>query len=317
MKALHFAKYGSIKDLKIIERTLPKPNSKQILIKVKNSSTNAMEWHIFRGLWMIRLQMGLFKPSKRADIQGADISGEVVSVGRDVKRFKVGDQVFGDITKGAYAEYALATENQIAIKPENVSHEQTGSVAVAGMTALKALRDVAKVKNGDHILINGASGGVGTFTVQMAKHFGAKVTAVCSGKNVKTVLFLGADEVIDYEKADFCGTETKYDHVIDIVGNRSPKELKSVVKSSGTCAIVGMTKMRWMFRFMLHPSKQIKVVKVEVNAEVLDTLGKMLSEGSIKSHVTNRFNLEDVPTAIKNLGTRRVCGKQAVVLHTV
>jgi NADPH:quinone reductase-like Zn-dependent oxidoreductase len=312
MKAIHFPKYGAVDHMKLIDRPIPEPNSKQILIKVKNSSTNAMEWHIQRGLWMVRMKIGLFKPSKRYDVQGADISGEVVAVGTAVKNFKKGDQVFGDIFSGGYAEYALAEASQIAIKPENVSHEQAAAIPVAGMTALKGLRDVAKVKKGDHILINGASGGVGTFAVQMAKHYGAKVTAVCSGKNVDAVLELGADEVIDYTITDFCSQDTKYDHVIDIVGNRTPREMKSVLKPGGICAVIGMTTLPRLFRFMLNPSKKIKMVTVEANPEVLKTLGKMLSEGHVKSHITAKFQLSEVPLAIGNIGTRRVCGKQVI-----
>lgn len=315
MKAIQYSKYGAFDLMKLIDKPIPEPKPKQILVQVKNSSTNAMEWHIFRGLWMVRLKCGLFKPSKRFNVQGADISGEVFAVGSEVKNFKKGDLVFGDIFSGGYAEYAIAEEHQLAIKPANVSHEQAATIPVAGMTALKALRDVTKVKNGDHILINGASGGVGTFAVQMAKHYGAKVTAVCSNKNVDAVLALGADEVIDYKASDFCSQGKKYDHVIDIVGNRTPREMKGVLKPGGICAIVGMTTLSRMFRFMLHPSKQIKVVQVEANSEVLTTLGKMLSEGHVKSYVTEQFELAQVPEAIQNISTRRVCGKQAILIQ--
>lgn len=316
MKAIHFAKYGSVEDLKLIDRPIPEPGSKEILIQVYSSSTNAMEWHLFRGLWMIRLKIGLFKPSKRYSIQGADVSGKVIAVGSEVSRFKKGDAVFGDIFMGGYAEYALAKESQLAIKPENVSHEQAGSIAVAGMTALKGLRDIAKVKAGDHVLINGASGGVGTFAVQIAKHYGATVTAVCSGKNKAAVLELGADEVIDYTTTDFCEGSIKYNHIIDAVGNRSPKELRGILKPDGICAVIGMTKLRWMFRFMLHPSKQIKVVQVEASNEVLETLAEMLEKGAVRSYITARYKLEDVPQAIAKLGTRRVCGKQVIVINS-
>lgn len=315
MKAIHFPKYGSFEHLKQIEKPIPEPNSKQILVRVKNSSTNAMEWHIFRGLWMVRMKCGIFKPSKKYDVQGADISGEVVSVGSEVKGFKKGDAVFGDIFNGGYAEYALAEEHQLAKKPENVSFEQAAAIPVAGMTALKGIRDITKVQKGDHVLINGASGGVGTFAVQMAKHYGAKVTAVCSGKNAAAVIALGADEVLNYETTDFCSQGIKYDHVIDVVGNRTPKEMKRILKPGGICAVIGMTTLTLMFRFMLNPSKQIKVVHVEPNSEVLTTLGEMLSSGAVKSHITAKFPLAQVPQALKNVSTRHVCGKQVIVIE--
>lgn len=315
MKAIQYSKYGSFESIKLIEKSIPVPKPKQILVNVKNSSTNAMEWHIFRGLWMVRLKCGLFKPSKRFNVQGADISGEVFAVGSEVKNFKKGDQIFGDIFAGGYAEYAIAEEHQITIKPANVSHAQAATIPVAGMTALKALRDVAKVKKGDHILINGASGGVGSFAVQMAKHYGAKVTAVCSERNKAAVLSLGADAFIDYNTTDFCAQGKKYDHIIDIVGNRTPREMKGILNRGGICAVVGMTTLSRMFRFMLHPSKQIKVVQVAANSEVLNTLGKMLSEGHIKSHITAEFPLAEVSQAIKNVSTRRVCGKQVVFIQ--
>ncbi|MFT5822863.1 MAG: NADPH:quinone reductase-like Zn-dependent oxidoreductase [Crocinitomix sp.] len=315
MKAIQYSKYGAFETMKLIEKPIPEPKRKQILIHVKNSSTNAMEWHIFRGLWMVRLKCGLFKPSKRFNVQGADISGEVFAVGSEVKNFKKGDQVFGDIFSGGYAEYAIAEEHQLAIKPNNVSHEQAATIPVAGMTALKALCDVAKVNKGDHILINGASGGVGTFAVQMAKHYGVKVTAVCSEKNAAAIRSLGADELIDYNVTDFCAEGKKYDHVIDIVGNRTPKEMKGILKPGGICAVVGMTTLSRMFRFMLHPSKKIKMVSVAPNTEVLNTLGEMLSKGHVKSYVTAVLPLAEVPAAIKLLSTRRVCGKQGILIQ--
>lgn len=312
MRAILFPKYGRENHLSLVERPTPKPNSKEVLIKVINSSNNAMDWHLMRGVWMVRGKLGLFKPKKQYDVLGADISGEVVSVGNAVKTFKEGDRVFGDIFTGGYAEYALATEDQIALVPEGVTHEQAAAIPVAGMTALKSIRDIGKVKKGDQVLINGASGGVGTFAVQMAKHYGGIVTAVCSKRNTDAVKSLGADKVINYETTDFCTGETKYDQIIDVVGNRKPRHVLKALKPAGICAVVGLTKFRTLFSFMLHPSKRIKVVHVEVSPSVLNDLGEMLANGHVKSYITARFPLTEVPAAISKIGTRRTCGKQVV-----
>lgn len=312
MKAIEFNTYGDINAMKLVDKPKAEPGAKQVLVKVKYASLNAMEWHIFRGLWMVRLKIGLFKPSKRYSVQGADLSGEVIAVGEQVSQFKPGDHVFGDIFMGSYAEFALANENQLALKPENITHQQAAAIPVAGMTALKGIRDIAKVKSGDHILINGASGGVGTFAVQLAKSTGAKVTAVCSKKNHEAIKALGANATIDYTTTDFCKTHVKYDHVIDIVGNRTPKEMLRLLKPGGKCVVIGMTRLGRLFRFMFHPSKQIKVVQVEASTEILNDLGEFLSNGNVKSHITAVHELSAVPQALLKLGERHVCGKHIV-----
>jgi NADPH:quinone reductase-like Zn-dependent oxidoreductase len=312
MKALLLENYNTKGDMKFMEKPIPKPASNQVLIKIKCSSINALDWHLMRGIWMAKLKTGWSKPKEKYNTLGADISGEVMAVGSEIKQFKKGDSVFGDIFTGGFAEYAIATENEIALIPKGVSYEQAAAIPVAGMTALKGVRDIGKVKNGDRVLVNGASGGVGTYAGQMAKHFGGHVTAVCSGRNIETVKALGADEVINYETTDFCQGDLKYDQIIDCVGNRTPREIKLALQTKGICAVIGMTSFTLLFRFMLHPSKRLKVVHVEVNPTVLKTLGELLAKGHIKSHITARVPLAQAPVAIKKTGTRRTCGKQIV-----
>jgi len=312
MKAIHFSRYGTANDLTIKKKEIPTHKPNQVVIKIVNSATNAMDYHIMRGVWMVRFKTGLLRPGKRYKTLGADIAGIVVAVGENITRFQPGDRVFGDIFMGGFAEFALAKENEIHLIPLNVSFEQAAAVPVAGMTAMKAIRDIAQVKAGDHVLINGASGGVGSFCIQFAKHFGAKVTAVASGKNQEMLQSLGADEFIDYTKVDFCQQSVQYDHIIDVTGNRKPPELKRILKDKGMCVVIGMTTFFNLFRFMLHPSKQIKVVQVNVSPAVLNDLANYLSNGDIKSHITKRFSLDKVPEALSNISTRRVCGKQII-----
>jgi NADPH:quinone reductase-like Zn-dependent oxidoreductase len=313
MKAINFTRYGKADQLSITDRDTPNPGPNQILIKVTCSSTNAMDHHITRGVWLVRLKTGLFRPGKRYNTLGADIAGTVVKVGEKVTRFEPGNRVFGDIFMGGFAEYCLAKEDEVHLIPLNVSFEQAAALPVAGMTAMKAIRDIAEVKPGNHVLINGASGGVGSFCIQFAKYFGATVTAVCSGKNTEMVKSLGADFVIDYTTEDFCKTPFKYDHVIDVTGNRKPKELLRLTKKDGLCVVIGMTTFFNLFRFMLHPSKQIKVVQVKVSPEVLNDLANYMAAGSIKSHITQRFTLDETADALTNMATRRVCGKQVII----
>lgn len=312
MKAIYFPKYGSTDYLEYTDRPVPEVSPKTILIKVKNSSVNALDWHVMRGIWMVKLKCGWSKPKEKYNVLGADVSGEVIEVGSEVTRFKKGDQVFGEIFTGGFAEYALAEEHQLAIKPDSVSHEQAAAAPVAGLTALKSVKHIVKVKKGDHVLINGASGGVGSFIVQLAKHYGATVTAVCSGKNHDFVKSLGADHVIDYKTTDFCQQDIKYDHVLDVTGNRKPKEMKRILKPGGICAAIGFTTFGLLFRYMLNPSKKIKMVTVDPTTETLTELGELLEKGHIKSAITERFPLSGVIEAIANTSTRRVTGKQLI-----
>ncbi|MEM8533031.1 MAG: NAD(P)-dependent alcohol dehydrogenase [Chloroflexota bacterium] len=197
MKAIVHPQYGSPDILQFKEITNPTPKDDEVLIKIHAASANPLDWHHMRGApFLVRTQMGLLKPKN--SMLGADIAGQVEAVGRNVTQFQPGDEVFGSILTGGFAEYACAREKELTLKPANISFEQAAAVPVAALTALQGLRDKGNLQPGQKVLINGASGGVGTFAVQLAKVFGAEVTGVCSTRNVGMVRSLGADHVIDY-----------------------------------------------------------------------------------------------------------------------
>ena len=232
MKAIVYYNYGPPDVLQLEEIEKPVPNDNQVLVKVRAVSVNPYDWHFMEGIPYIArlLAFGPLKP--KSPRLGVDFSGTVEAVGKNVTQFKPGDEVFGGKV-GAFAEYVVIAEKFLAMKPANITFEQAGSVQIAGLTALQGLRDKGKVQPGQKVLINGASGGVGTFAVQIAKHFGAHVTGVCSGRNVELVRSLGADHVIDYTKEDFTKSGQRYDVIIDNVGNRSLLRIQARPNSPG------------------------------------------------------------------------------------
>src|SRR5438046_3754403 len=238
MKAIVYSDYG-LSNLKLKNIEKPVPNDDQILVKVRAASINPYDWHFVEGTPYIMLMMGvgLRKPK---DIQlGVDFAGTVEAVGKNVTQFKPGDEVFGG-RSGAFAEYVCRrAEGAIALKPANITFEQAASVNIAGITALQAIRDKGKVQSGQKVLINGASGGVGTFAVQIAKLFGADVTGVCSTRNLEMVRSLGADHVIDYTKEDFAKGDQRYDVILDNVPNHSLSECRRILNPEGKYVMIG------------------------------------------------------------------------------
>src|SRR5713101_362869 len=242
MKAIVNTQYGSpdVLELKEVERPTPKDN--EVLVKVHAASVNAAEWHLLRGKpFLMRLMgFGLLKP--KHTILGAAMAGRVEAVGRNVKQFQPGDEIFGDLTKcgwGAFAEYVCAREDALALKPVNVTFEEAAAVPLAAVTALQGLRAKGQIKLGQKVLIHGASGGVGTFAVQIAKAFGAGVTGVCSTRNVDMVRSIGADQVIDYTREDFTKSGQRYDLIFDNVSNHSFSERRRILNSNGICVLAG------------------------------------------------------------------------------
>ena len=237
MKAIVYRQYGSPDVLKLEEVEKPTPAAKQLLIKVHDASLNPLDWHFMRGKpYVMRMQVGMGRPKfKRI---GVDFSGTVEAVGADVKQFKAGDEIFGT-ADGALAEYVTSTEVGLALKPSNMTFQQAASVPVAALTALQGLRDRGQLKAGQKVLINGASGGVGTFAVQIAKSLGAEVTGVCSTRNVDMVRSLGADHVIDYTKEDFTKGSQRYDLIFDTVGNHALLDARRVLNPDGIFVIIG------------------------------------------------------------------------------
>src|SRR3984893_8371721 len=236
MKAIRFCEYGSPKVLKFVDVEKPLPNDDQVLIKVRAASLNFIDPGVMRGPWPLRLMSGLRKPEKTG--LGNDLAGQVEAVGKNVTLFKAGDEGFG-VVRPTLAEYACARERGLVIKPANVTFEQAGSVAWAGFTALQGLRQ-GNIQPGQKVLINGATGGVRTFAVQIAKSFGAEVTAVCSTRNVDLARSIGADHVIDYTKEDFTRGDQRYDVIFDNVNNHSFSDRRRVLTPNGICVIAGI-----------------------------------------------------------------------------
>src|SRR5208282_4799228 len=231
MKAVVYYQYGSPDVLKCEETEKPVPGDGEVLIKVRAASVNPLDWHFMRGTpYMLRIMAGPGQPKDKR--LGVDVAGQVEGVGRNVTQFKPGDEVFG-ACRGAFAEYACASESALVMKPDNVTFEQAASAPVAAFTALQGLRDMGHIKPGQKVLINGAAGGVGTFAVQIAKWFGAEVTGVCSTRNVDMVRSLGADQVIDYTQEDFTERGQRYDLFFDCVGNHSLSACTRVLNPKG------------------------------------------------------------------------------------
>src|SRR5438046_3578417 len=239
MKAVVYTDYGSPDVIQFRDIKKPVPNDNQVLIKVRAASINPLDWHFMEGTpYIVRaLGVGLRKPKDPR--LGVDMAGEVEAVGKNVTQFKPGDEVFGTGHGAAFAEYVCAGKTKLAMKPANLTFEQAAAVPIAGLTALQGLRDKGKVQPGQKVLINGASGGVGTFAVQIAKSFGADVTGVCSTRNLDMVRSLAADHVIDYTKEDFAKGDQHYDVILDNVPNHSLSECRRVLKPTGKYVMIG------------------------------------------------------------------------------
>lgn len=322
MRAIVCPKYGSPDVLRLEEVEKPVPKVGEILVKIEAAATNPLDWHFMRGTpYFIRLMSGLFKPKKKG--LGVDIAGTIEAVGENVQNFKIGDEVFGDIFAfgmGGFSEYVLLPEKAVLTKPSNHSFEEVAGMPVAAITALQSIRDKGQLKSGQKILINGSSGGVGTFGVQIARHLGAEVTAVCSSRNVELVSSLGADKVIDYTQKDFCsGTET-YDLIIDNVGNRSISELKKALKPGGTCILIGFTSMGKMAKLMMKgkwvslvSNKKFKDMTAKANREDLEYLALLMRDGKLKTVIDKSFPLEKTADAIRYLEEGHARGKVIIL----
>src|SRR5881392_1581211 len=237
MKAIFSCEYG-VENLQLREIERPTPKDNEVLVRVRAASINPVDGHMIRGSWLMRPMNGMRKPKNTRF--GTDFSGMVEAVGKNVTKFKPGDEVFG-AKNGAVADYiCVKADRAIVMKPNNITFEQAGSVAVAGLTALQGLRDKGRIQAGQKVLINGASGGVGTFAVQIAKSFGAEVTGVCSTRNVDLVKSIGADHVIDYTKEDYTKGDQRYDVIYDLVNNHSFAERRRVLKPGGICVLAGI-----------------------------------------------------------------------------
>ena len=325
MKALVYHTYGDIDVLRIEEIDRPAINDDQVLIKVHAASVNPLDWHTMRGApYIMRLDAGLREPK---DIQlGADVAGEVVAVGRNASEFKPGDEVFGT-GGGTLAEYVRSSKNKIVAKPAEISFEQAAAVPVAALTALQGVRDHGHIHAGQKVLINGASGGVGTFAVQIAKAFGAEVTGVCSTRNLQMVSGIGADHVIDYTKADFTAGSERYDVIVDAVGNQSLSAIRRVLKPDGTYVLIGgggpeesnglLGPLAGMLKLMVMKpfvSQHLEMFIAAINHDDLATLAKMMKEKTVTPVIDRTYPLSEAPSAIGYLEQGHARGKVIVVV---
>ncbi|MCE7055190.1 NAD(P)-dependent alcohol dehydrogenase [Algoriphagus sp. AGSA1] len=309
MKAFTKSKYGGPDILRLEEVQKPIVQDDQILIKIKANSANPADWHILRGKpFFARFSFGLFKPKNK--ILGADFSGIVEAVGKNVHQFKIGDRVFGEaLLEGAFAEYICVKADVCAIMPDGTDFSEMACVPIAGLTALQAISTHGKLKKGESVLINGSSGGVGHFTVQIAKVYGAKVTAVCSGKNSEFVKSLGADNVIAYDKHDIHKHEGKYDLIIDTHGNLSHKDY---TRMGDRGIVVGFTTMGNMISLLARKvfSKfPLAQFTAEANTGDLEALAGMIQKGSIKVHIDRTYTHNEIPEAINYIERMRTKGK--------
>ena len=307
MKAIVYRCYGSPDVLKLEDVEKPTPADNEVLVKVHAASVNPYDWHFMRGSpYFMRLLAGLGAPDDPS--MGVDFSGTVEAAGSKVTRFKPGDEVFGG-RGGAFAEYVAVPEDRaLALKPANMTFEQAASVPMAAITALQALRDNGKIEPGQKVLINGASGGVGTFAVQIAKSFGAEVTGVCSTRNVDMVRSIGADHVFDYTLEDYTKSGQRYDLIIDNVGNHSLLANRRVLNPDGIFVIVGGSGGDWLgplmrpiSALMLSPfvGQEFGMLLAQMRQDDLATLGDLMRSGKMTPVIDRRYALSEVPAAIQ------------------
>src|SRR5438067_8356146 len=322
MKAIRFCEYGSTDVLKFEGVEKPVPSDDQVLIRVRAASLNFIDPGLMRGPWPLRLMSGLRKPEKTRFL-GADVAGQVEAVGKNVTQFKAGDEVFG-VARPSLAEYACARERGLVIKPANVTFEQAGSVAWAGFAALQGLRQ-GKIQPGQRVLTNGASGGVGTFAVQIAKSFGADVTGVCSTPNVEMVRLVGADRVIDYTKEDFTQSGQPYDLIFDNVSNHSFSERRRILTSNGICVLAGIggagshegqwARLGGSLKALVASwfvSQKFVTFIARITKEDLTILGELMSTGKVTPVIAKRYGLNEVPQALRYLEEGHAQGKVVI-----
>ncbi len=292
----------------------PSPGAGEVLVKVMAVSVNPADWHIMRGKPLIaRAELGLMRPKHK--ILGADIAGQVETVGSGVTRFKPGDEVYADLLDhgwGGFAEYVSVPIDVLAIKPASQSFEEAAAVPVAAVTALQGLYRHGEIKSGQKVLINGASGGVGHFAVQIAKSYGAEVTGVTSTGNIDLVRSLGADHVIDYTSEDFTRTGKTYDFILDAVGNRSVSDLRRALAPGGKCTVTGFTTMRRLLGVQLRGGKDIAQMTAHATAKDLEHLAELIEAGKVRPEINRRYPFAEIPAAIAYLEQGHAKGKIVV-----
>ena len=319
MKAIVCTKYGPPDVLHFTEAAKPSPTDNEVLIKLYAASVNPLDRYTMRGAPLIRMIPGLRKPKDPR--MGVDVAGRVEAVGRNVTRFKPGDQVFG-VCRGAYAEYACAMEDKLALKPANLSFEDAAAVPVAAIIALQGLRDKGRIQPGQKVLVDGASGGVGTFAVQIGKSFGAEVTAVCSTRNLDTARSIGADHIIDYTREDFTKSGQRYDLILGANVHHSIFDYRRALSQDGIYVIVGGGLARIFQAMLLGPllsligSKKTRFFIANINQKDLVFLKELLEGGKVVSVIDRRYPLSDAAEAIRYLEEGHAQGKVVIRVET-
>ncbi len=323
IKAIVYCDYG-VANLKLEDVEKPTPADDQLLVRVRAASVNPYDWHFVEGTPYVMRALGVGLRKPKDTHLGVDFAGTVEAVGKNVTQFKPGDEVFGG-RGGAFAQYICPRATRaVALKPANVSFEEAASVNIAGITALQGLRDKGKVQPGQKVLINGASGGVGTFAVQIAKSLGADVTGVCSTRNVDLVKSLGADHVIDYTKEDFTKGAERYDVMLDNVGNHSLSECRGVLTPNGKYVLIGggganeqgflggLGKALWAMVFSKFVNQQMGMMMADANQKDLTVLADMMQSGKLKPVIDRRYKLSEVPDAIRYVEGGHARGKVVI-----
>lgn len=324
MRAATYHRYGRPEDvLRVTDVLVPRPGPGDVLVAVRASSVNALDWHFTTGLPMFaRPALGWFRPKRT--VPGADMAGVVAAVGDQVTRFRVGDEVFGEVDGGGFAEYAVAPADWLVAKPANLSFEEAATIGVAAETALQGLRDWAGLRQGQRVLVNGASGGVGTYAVQLAKALGAAhVTAVCSTANVATAARLGADRVVDYTREDATAGPERYDVLFDNAGVWPLRTCGRMLADGGTYVMITSPKSRWLHplpRMLANPlyfaiaagrGPGFKVASR--NTADLELLGDLAARGLVRPVMDRRFTLDKAPEALRLQGEFHARGKSVVI----
>lgn len=325
MKAIVYTKYGSPDVLNLEEVREPTPRDDEVLIKVHAASVNARDWRLLRAdPFLVRLNLGLLKP--KHNTLGSDIAGRVEAVGGNVKQFQPGDEVFGDLSGGGFggggfAEYVCARENALVSKPADMTFEEAAAVPMAAVTALQGLRDKGRIQPGQKVLINGASGGVGTFAVQIAKSFGAEVTGVCSTRKSDMVRSIGADHVIDYTQEDFTRNGQRYDLILAVNGYRPISDYKRALNVKGIYVMVGGSTAQIFQALLLGPwmsmigSKKMGALTAKPDQEDLVFVKELLETGKVVPTIDRRYPLSEVGEAIRHLEEGHARGKVVITLE--
>jgi NADPH:quinone reductase-like Zn-dependent oxidoreductase len=323
LKAITYHRYGPPEVLELQDVDEPAVGDHDVLVRVRAASANPRDWHFMRGEpYFMRLQAGLRTPKN--SLLGSDVAGQVEAVGRNVTRFRPGDEVVADVVQGGFAEYACVPEDLAVLKPANLTFEQAAAVPLAALTALQGLRDVGKVQPGQKVLIVGAAGGVGTFAVQIAKWLGAEVTGVCSTSKVDMVRSIGADHVVDYTREDFTKDGGRYDVVFQLAGTRSPSDCRRALAPKGTLVLSsGESNGRWigpvsriLAGIALSPfvSQRLVPFVAKRSGEDLQLVMGLIESGEVSPVLDRSYALSEVPEAIRHLEVGHARGKVVVTV---